>query len=151
MCKVTISYSPQPRSPNTFPVWALREKKKGRSNIINYFTIDKLTFTTTETKGRVWTTFQRKKVDETVSVTNSPYIDFCGKLLTDTAAPAVFLEKWEINLWVFCPRRRWRVVWWISPTWSPASPTPPSSPRLQSPPSHQISGTPDKTNCFTLS
>ena len=76
---------------------------------------------------------------------NSSYKLFFDKFFTDTA---VVPSLWEMrNKFVsenFCPKRRHC----MSRTWRQPPPTPPSSPRLQSPPSHQFSGRPGETQLY---
>ena len=76
---------------------------------------------------------------------NSSYKLFFDKFFTDTA---VVPSLWEMrNKFVsenFCPKRRHC----MSRTWRQTPPTPPSSPRLQSPPSHQFSGRPGETQLY---
>ena len=85
---------------------------KGSSNIINYFTIDNLTFTTTETKRRVWKTFPERTVRLCLwGIPNMVYKGFLWQILHLHSSTSSH-EKCEINLWVrvFSSKSSWRLL-----------------------------------------
>ena len=85
---------------------------KGSSNIINYFTIDNLTFTTTETKRRVWKTFPERTVRLCLwGIPNMVYKGFLWQILHLHSSTCSH-EKCEINLWVrvFSSKSSWRLL-----------------------------------------